>query len=241
MDKKLEKMLIDGADALGLKLDKNEVKLYFRYMQLLLEWNKRFNLTAIEDPEEIVVKHFVDSIAPLPCFKGNKYKKLIDIGTGAGFPGVPLKIAHPDFAVVLLDSLQKRIYFLRNVVEQLKLDSVTVHHGRAEDYGKMRVFRENFDIAVSRAVSRLTVLVELCLPFVKVNGIFLAYKGPNVDKEIKEAEKAITILGGKILENREIILPGLDEGRNIVIIEKSAPTPEKYPRKAGLPEKRPLY
>ncbi|MBU7007547.1 16S rRNA (guanine(527)-N(7))-methyltransferase RsmG [Phosphitispora fastidiosa] len=246
MQEMLEGILYDGSKALGISLTKVEVELYFRYLKILLEWNKKFNLTAIVKPEEVIKKHFLDSIAPLPLIIERKPSKVIDVGTGAGFPGIPLKIAFRENEflqktnVVLLDSLKKRVQFLEHLIIELRLDNINPVHGRAEDFGQQQGYRESYDIAVSRAVSGLAVLSEYCLPFVKVNGIFIAYKGPNVNEEIKEGEKAVNILGGRITEVKDVKLPGMEQSRFIVIIEKVASTPEKYPRKAGMPEKRPL-
>ncbi len=246
MQKTLEEIMSEGLTALGISLQKDKVELYFRYLEILLEWNKKFNLTAIVKPEEIIEKHFLDSIAPLPYIMKIKHDTLIDVGTGAGFPGVPLKIAFSgtedsvDTNIVLLDSLKKRIQFLEHLITELKLVKIQPVHGRAEDYGKQQEYREKFDIAVSRAVSGLAVLSEYCLPFVKVGGIFIVYKGPNVNDELMEGEKAVRILGGTIAEIREFTLPGLEQSRNLIIILKTGPTPDKFPRKAGVPEKRPL-
>jgi len=246
MQQMLEGIIYDGSKALGITLTKEEVELYFRYLEILLEWNEKFNLTAIVKPEEVLKKHFLDSIAPLPLIIERKPSSVIDVGTGAGFPGVPLKIAFREneflktTSIVLLDSLKKRVQFLEHLITELGLENINAIHGRAEDFGQQQGYRESYDIAVSRAVSGLAVLSEYCLPFVKVNGIFIAYKGPNVGDEIKEGEKAVSILGGRISEVKEVKLPGLDQGRCIVIVEKVGSTPEKYPRKAGMPEKRPL-
>jgi len=246
MQKTLEGIIHEGSKALGISLTKEEVELYFKYLEILLEWNEKFNLTAIVKPEEVLKKHFLDSIAPLPLISERKPRAVIDIGTGAGFPGVPLKIAFREIeslkktSVVLLDSLKKRVRFLEHLITELRLDNINPVHGRAEDFGQQQGYRESYDIAVSRAVSGLAVLAEYCLPFVRVNGIFIAYKGQNINEEIREGEKAIGILGGRITEVKEVKLPGMDQSRCIVIIEKVVSTPEKYPRKAGMPEKKPL-
>ncbi|WP_418791239.1 16S rRNA (guanine(527)-N(7))-methyltransferase RsmG [Phosphitispora sp. TUW77] len=246
MQNMLENIIYEGSLALGITLAKKEVEIYLRYLEILLEWNKKFNLTAIVNPEEVVKKHFLDSMVSLPFIIQKRPNTLIDVGTGAGFPGVPLKIAFQKTnylnktSVVLLDSLKKRVHFLEHLIEELKLENIKTIHGRAEDCGQHPEYREMFDIVVSRAVSSVAVLSEFCLPFIRVNGIFIAYKGPNAIDELKEGKKAISILGGRIAEVKDVKVPGLDQGRTIIIIEKAFPTPEKYPRKAGIPEKRPL-
>jgi len=236
----LEELLVNGAATLGVELDKNKASLYLKYMGFLLAWNEKFNLTAIREPREIVIKHFLDSISALPYLQSNSNLRLIDIGSGAGFPGVPLKIANPGLDVVMLDSLSKRVSFLNSLTNELNLKGISAVHGRAEEFGRMETFREGFDIAVSRAVAGLSVLAELCIPFVRVSGIFLAYKGPGAGEEVERGEHAVITLGGRIAREIEVELPGSAEKRVLVVINKESNTPEKYPRKAGIPEKRPL-
>lgn len=240
MDETLVQKLIEGANSVGVKISQEEASLFGKYLDLLLDWNKKINLTAIIDPEEIVVKHFIDSIVLVPYLI--KYDKLsiLDVGTGAGFPGIPLKIVMPGINVVLLDSLNKRVLFLDTVIKELGLSGISAVHGRAEDFAKQTGYREAFDIVTSRAVAKLSILSELCLPFVKVGGKFVSYKGAKADEEIKEAQNAIKILGGRISDLAEIVLPGLDDKRALIYVEKNNRTPVNYPRKAGTPEKRPL-
>lgn len=235
-----ESLLVNGAAGLGINLGKNEVLLYQKYIDVLLEWNNTVNLTAIKEPDEIIVKHFLDSIAVLPYIQAEHSPSMLDIGTGAGFPGVPLKIAEKRIKAVLLDSLKKRVSFLQHLVTELGLDNISIVHGRAEDFGHDEKFRAGFDLVLSRAVAKLSVLAELCLPFVKTGGYFIAYKGPKAREEIEEAENSLAVLGGKVEKLVNVVLPGIAEERALVFIKKTGDTPDKYPRKAGLPEKRPL-
>lgn len=234
-----EKLLI-GAKEVGVEIGQIEAELFLKYLDLLHEWNQNINLTAITDPQEIVVKHFLDSIALIPALDKKPDLNLLDVGTGAGFPGIPLKIAYPALNVVLLDSLNKRVNFLNEVIMQLGLSGIRAVHGRAEDYAKNNEYRESFDVVSSRAVARLSVLSELCLPFVKVGGIFASYKGLKAQEEVVEAGNALSELGGEVDREIEVKLPGIDDKRYIVMIKKVRATPKKYPRKAGTPEKKPL-
>jgi 16S rRNA (guanine527-N7)-methyltransferase len=213
---------------------------FVKYKDLLKEWNQKINITSIEDDEEIYVKHFLDSIILLDEENCCEKKSLIDIGTGGGFPGYPLKIVNDNLNITLLDSLRKRIDFLEVVRKELGLEGVELIHGRAEDFGQNPRYREQYDICVSRAVAPLNVLSEYCLPFVKVGGYFAAYKSENISKEITDSESAINKLGGRVKEIKEIDLPGSEIVRKIVIIEKTEQTNKKYPRKAGKPSKDPL-
>lgn len=233
-------LLHQGAKELGIDLNTRQIAQFEIYCSLLIEWNEKFNLTAIIDPQEIAVKHFIDSLTILKYHDVSLGARIIDIGTGAGFPGIPLKIVRPDISLVLLDSLRKRTQFLQAVVDQLSLSSVTVIHGRAEETGHDEKCRAAFDIAVSRAVAPLAVLAEYCIPFVCVGGYFIAMKGPDISGELADAKAAITILGGKIHGTRTFTLPVSGDARSLVIVEHISPTPAKYSRKPGTPEKKPL-
>ena len=225
---------------IGITLDEKQKQQFDKFYELLVEWNKVMNLTGITDYEEVNEKHFVDSLSIVKAIDMNKVKSVIDIGTGAGFPGIPLKIAFPHLKVVLLDSLNKRINFLNHVIEQLGLEGVETVHGRAEDFAKPGKLREKFDVCVSRAVANMTSLSEYCLPFVKLGGEFISYKSEKMNEEMDNAKKAISILGGKFDRCEEFMLPESDIFRNLVVIKKVKETPKKYPRKAGLPTKEPI-
>ena len=225
------------AKQIEIELTKEQIEKYYNYMDLLLEWNGKINLTAIIDPKEIILKHFVDSLTIAKYIKDDE--KLIDVGTGAGFPGIPLSIVKENTDIVLLDSLNKRINFLQEVKENLKLENITTIHGRAEEFGKNKKERETYDIATSRAVAPLNILLEYLLPLVKVGGRAICMKGSNIE-EVENAKNALEILGGKIEKIEEITLPNSDIKRNIIIVEKVKNTPLKYPRKPGTPSKEPI-
>ena len=228
----------EGLDILGLELSEQKIESFFKYKELVLEWNKRLNLTAICDDKEFVIKHFLDSLTVLK-YLGKIKGRLIDVGTGAGFPGIPLKIAVDNLDVSLLDSLEKRVKFLDNVINDLDLKNIHAMHSRAEDAGNDGNYRENYDFCVSRAVASLPVLCEYCLPFVKVNGLFLAMKALK-SSEIDDSKRALEILGGKVEDVIDFTLPLTDNNRKIIMIRKFRQTPTKYPRKSGKPSKNPL-
>lgn len=221
-----------------IELSEKEQDNFYNYMKLLLDWNEKINLTAITEPKEVITKHFVDSLSITQYI--NEIDRILDIGTGAGFPGIPLKIVLEKNEITLLDSLNKRINFLNEVIEKLELKNIQAIHGRAEEFNKIDGNRESYDIVVSRAVAKLNVLLEYMLPFVKLNGRCICMKSADIDEELKEAENAIKILGGEIEKIDEIILKNTDIKRKIIVIKKVNKTPSKYPRKAGTPAKEPI-
>ena len=227
-------------EALGIDLTEKQIQQFISYYEKLVEWNEMMNLTAITEYDEVMKKHFIDSMTLIKAFDVNQSASVIDVGTGAGFPGLVLKIAYPNLKITLLDSLNKRIQFLNEVIGNLGLDGVETIHGRAEDFAKPDKLREKYDLCVSRAVANLSTLSEYCLPFVKEKGLFISYKSEKVQDEMVKADKAISILGGKIEKQVEFTLPYSDIYRNLFIIRKVKKTPAKYPRKAGLPSKEPL-
>lgn len=219
-------------------LNSEKIDKFNKYMELVLDWNNKINLTAIKNEDEFVLKHFIDSLTVKDLIKDDS--KVIDVGTGAGFPGIPLKIYNDSLNITLLDSLNKRVNFLDLVIKELNLNNISAIHGRAEDIAHLSDYRENFDVAISRAVAQLNVLVEYLLPFIKVGGICICMKGPNASEEIENSKRAIELLGGKIESVNKIFLPESDFERNIVVIKKIKNTNLKYPRKAGMPSKEPL-
>lgn len=230
--------LQNQAQKIDINLTNKQLNEFYTYMNLLIEWNKNINLTAITEPEEIIKKHFIDSLTISKNIQ--KDSSIIDVGTGAGFPGIPLKIVREDINVVLLDALNKRLNFLNEVIKENKLENIETVHFRAEEIGKNKKYREKYDIATSRAVAQLNILVEYLLPLVKVGGKCICMKGSNVEEELKNSKKAITLLGGEIEKIEEFILPDSDIKRNVIIIKKVNSTPAKYPRKPGTPAKEPI-
>lgn len=236
----MSKIFEEKLQVLGITLTEEQKKQFDTFYELLVEWNKVMNLTGITEYEEVNEKHFVDSVSLIKALDIHQVETVIDVGTGAGFPGIPLKIAFPHLKIVLLDSLNKRIQFLNTVIDTLGLKDITTIHGRAEDFAKKEEYREQFDLCVSRAVANLSTLSEYCLPYVKKGGCFLPYKSGEIDQEVEQAKKAVHILGGKLEDVVKFELPGTTIGRSFVKIKKVQNTSKKYPRKAGLPTKEPL-
>ncbi|MBU5467470.1 16S rRNA (guanine(527)-N(7))-methyltransferase RsmG [Virgibacillus sp. MSJ-26] len=224
----------------GISLSPEQVKQFEIYFDTLVEWNNKINLTALTAKEDVYLKHFYDSITPAFYYDFNDNLHICDIGAGAGFPSIPLKICFPNLKVTIVDSLKKRIGFLNHLASSLDLTGVVFHHDRAENFGKNKQMRESFDIVTARAVARMSVLSELCLPLVKKMGVFIAMKGSKADEEVNIADKAIRLLGGDIKEMKTFTLPQEDSERSIILIDKNRKTPKKYPRKAGTPGKEPI-
>lgn len=233
-------ILNDDIKEFGITLSDSQIDQFMMYYEILIEWNQVMNLTAITAFDEVCTKHFLDSISLCKAIDCTQEYTLMDVGTGAGFPGIPLKIVFPNLQITLLDSLGKRVKFLNEVIQRLGLHGIQAIHGRAEDYAKANLLREKFDICVSRAVANLSTLSEYCIPYVKEGGFFISYKSEKLSEEMSDAKKAIEILGGNIVSQNEFLLPNSDIYRNLLVIQKIALTPKKYPRKAGLPSKEPL-
>lgn len=227
-------------EKLDIQLSEKQINQFIQYYELLVEWNKVMNLTGITEWEEVVQKHFVDSLTLISAIDLTESYKVLDLGTGAGFPGIPLKIAFPHLEIVLLDSLNKRIKFLNEVIAQLGLTGISAFHGRAEEFAKKAEYREQFDLVVSRAVANLSTLSEYCLPYVKIGGYFVSYKSGDVQEELEKSKKAIDILGGCLEDVEEFTLPQSDISRSLVVIIKEQSTKKKYPRMGGKPSKEPL-
>lgn len=239
MEKNIFKNILENyTDEIEIKFNEEQKEKLYIYMQMLLEWNEKINLTAITDPKDIILKHFIDSITINKYVRENSY--IADIGTGAGFPGIPLKILRKDISLVLVDSLNKRIKFLDEVIKKLNLNNVETIHSRAEDIGKNKKYREKFDIVTSRAVANMATLSEYMIPLSKVGGKCIVMKGPDVNKEVDQAKNAIQVLGGNIENIYEFELPKSDVKRTIIEIKKIKNTNSKYPRKAGMPAKEPI-
>ena len=231
---------LKSLEKLNIHLNEKQVYQFMKYYEMLIDTNKVMNLTAITDFDEVIDKHFVDSLALIQAIDLNKELKVIDVGTGAGFPGIPLKIAFPELDILLLDSLNKRIHFLDQVISELGLENIQTLHGRAEDFGKNPLYREKFDLCVSRAVANLSTLSEYCVPFVQVDGYFISYKSGKVQEELDASRHAVDILGGKVEKCLNYALADTDMERSLVVIHKLKPTKKAYPRKAGKPSKEPL-
>ena len=230
--------LKEKLEKININVNDTQVKKFYDYMNLLIKWNEKINLTAIIEPNDIILKHFIDSITIENSIKNDS--KVIDVGTGAGFPGIPLSIIRNDLKISLMDSLNKRINFLDEVIKENCLNNVDTIHSRAEELGRNKDYREQFDVATSRAVASLDVLLEYMLPFVKVGGYCICMKGSNIDEELENSKKALTLLNGKIENIIKFELPESDYGRNIIVVKKTASTPGRYPRKPGTPSKEPI-
>lgn len=233
-------ILKKAAEEYGISLSETQLQQFDRYQELLVEWNQKMNLTALTEPKDVAIKHMIDSVSVYDEKWFSEGTSVIDVGTGAGFPGLPLKILCPSLKVTLLDSLNKRVKFLETVVSELGLRDIVCVHARAEEAARQKQYREKFDAVVSRAVARLPILAEYDLPFVRVGGFFAAMKGAKYEEEAEEAKKAVKLLGGGETVLREIKLPGLEDKRGIIYIRKEKKTPSVYPRKAGTPEKNPI-
>ncbi len=233
-------ILRQGIEDFGIEASDKMLADFQKYKEILVEWNQKMNLTGIEDEKEVFIKHFLDSISAVSKGYIQNGMSLIDVGTGAGFPGMPLRISLPELKVTLLDSLNKRINFLQEVANQIDIDDIEFIHGRAEDFGKDENYRECFDIATARAVAGLPALMEFCVPFVKVGGHFVCLKGPNANLELEESKKAMEVLGIEYIEKIDIKLPEIDLDHNILVFKKVKNTPSKYPRKAGKVTKNPI-
>ena len=232
-------LMIDYGKEINIVFTEEQLQKFYQYMNLLIEWNEKINLTAIVEPKEIILKHFIDSLTIIKYIEPNK--SVIDIGTGAGFPGIPVKIMREDLDITLLDSLNKRIHFLNEVIQKLELKNITAIHARIEEFAKNKQYREAFDVATSRAVANLTTLSEYMLPMVDLKGMVICMKGSEINEEISKSKNSIKLLGGKIDKIEEFTLPKSDNRRNLILIKKERQTPGKYPRKPGIPSKEPLY
>ena len=229
-----------GLEELQITLTDEQLQAFLIYYEMLVEKNKVMNLTAITEYEDVVEKHFLDSLSLVKTVSLSGKRTVLDLGTGAGFPGIPLKIAFPKLHIVLMDSLNKRVRFLEEVIGRLELKNICAVHGRAEEMGRKPEYREHFDLCVSRAVANLASLSEYCIPFVKKEGFFVSYKSGEVEEELEQAEKAIKVLGGRLREVSKFQLPNTEMGRSLVVIEKVKSTPKAYPRKAGIPSREPI-
>ena len=239
MDNDFKNKMINLSKIIKVEITNDQIEMYYKYMKLLLEWNKKINITAITEVDDIILKHFIDSMTVLKYI--DNATNIIDVGTGAGFPGIPIAIMKHDINITLLDSLNKRIVFLDEVCDNLKVNHIKTIHGRAEEYGQNREEIEKYNIAISRAVANMTTLAEYLIPFVKIGGYCICMKGSEIESELEQAKKAIKELGGEIEKVDCFNLPNSDMERNIVIIKKVKETPNRYPRKAGIPQKLPMF
>ncbi|MBD8916058.1 MAG: 16S rRNA (guanine(527)-N(7))-methyltransferase RsmG [Pseudobutyrivibrio sp.] len=240
MNYNLEKFK-NGLQQLHIALSEKQMEQFLQYYELLVEKNKVMNLTTITEFDEVVEKHFLDSVSLTQQLDLHQPLKVLDLGTGAGFPGIPLKIVFPELEITLMDSLNKRVLFLQDVISSLQLENIEAVHGRAEEAARNKKYRESFDLCVSRAVANISTLSEYCLPFVKIGGSFISYKSSTIEDELEDGKKGIAILGGKVKDVYKFTLPDSELQRSFVIIEKEKKTPKAYPRKAGTPSKEPLH
>ncbi|MDD4334016.1 MAG: 16S rRNA (guanine(527)-N(7))-methyltransferase RsmG [Desulfotomaculaceae bacterium] len=236
----LRETLAGGVTELGIKLAQDQLDLFEAFYQMVIVTNKNINLTAIIDEKEFAVKHLIDSLTCLQAVSLKKGAGVLDVGAGAGFPGIPLVICRPDLVLTMIEATEKRVKFLKKIISRLGLQNVEAIHARAEDFSRKKIFREKYDVVVSRAVAPLAVLAEYCLPPLRTRGVFIAMKGPHVKEEIETAQNALAILGGVVKEIVDIKLPCLGDGRKLVVISKTRATPDIYPRRAGIPAKKPL-
>ena len=237
---KYYELMKSSANSVGMEFNEDKYEKFIKYMRLVQEWNEKINLTAITEDDEFIKKHFIDCIKAFKSDQMKEANSIIDVGTGAGFPGIPIAIMRDDVEVCLLDSLNKRINFLQEVSKQVGIDNIEFIHGRAEDFGKSEAYREQYDIATARAVAGLPILMEFCVPFVKVGGYFVCLKGPNANLELEESKAAMEVLGVEFIEKINIELPESDLNHNILVFKKVKNTPSKYPRKAGKVSKNPI-
>ena len=243
MLKEDENILINGAQKMGINLHEEQIKKFSRYLELLVQWNQKINLTSLKTPQEIIIKHFLDSISCIKII--NKYIRIegihiIDVGTGAGFPGVPIKIVCPSISLSLLEARKKKTIFLEKITKEINFQKVEILNGRAETFGKCPDYRQKYDIVLSRALAFLSTLSEYCLPLVRVGGLFVAQKGRSYKEEIDKALKAVQFLGGELIGVESVRIPFINQERHLLIIKKIKDTPSEYPRKEGIPQKRPL-
>jgi len=239
-----KRILVEGAEKIGINLKKNHIEKFSRYLDLLIEWNQKINLTSLKTPQEIIIKHFLDSltcIKVIDLYSNIDKNSIIDIGTGAGFPGIPIKIVCPSIELFLLEARKKKSIFLEKLIKELNLRRVRILEGRAEAFGRCQKHREKYDITISRAVAPLNILSEYCLPLTRIGGLFIAQKGRSYKGELKKGIKAIQFLGGELIKVEKIQIPFISQDRYLLVINKKKNTPLEYPRKEGLPQKRPLY